>query len=242
MNSPDAVGIVSSLAFVRQMFGNSLTIWVPRAQEADIWVWCRCVRICVCVCVYTFAVYRGSVNIHVAQALEGMMQQHKYVLMQERIWNSWIAEWSNAQHNLCCKMKIWYFLNPWCIVYCYCFFFFFLDDNLSSLSSFFNMFYSGFHFSLWGLLQVVCECWRSWGDYLLLQRDTLWRFEDVLPGVSWLEKSLPSCLLFRRQFWTKAVLVERWPVKLFLIGELILTDSFEVSFLPFFFPLNTRLD
>ena len=127
----------------------------------------------------------------------------------------------------------WYFPNPWCVVYCYCVCVCFLMIiYLLSLSSFFNMFYSGFHFSLWGLLRVVCECWRSWGDYLLLQRATLWRFEDVLLEVSWLEKSLSSSLVFRRQSWPKAVLVERWPIKLFLIGELILTDSFEVSFLP----------
>jgi len=132
----------------------------------------------------------------------------------------------------------WYFPNPWCVVYCYCVcvFFFLMIIYLLSLSSFFNMFYSGFHFSLWDLLRVVCECWRSWGNYLLLQRATLWRFEDVLLEVSWLEKSLSSSLVFRRQSWPKAVLVERWPIKLFLIGELILTDSFEVSFLPFFPP------
>ena len=140
MNSPDAVGVVASLAFVWQTFGNFPTIWVPRDQEADIWVWCRCVCICVCVCVYTFAVYLGSVNIHVVQALEGMKQQHKYVLMQERIWNSWIAEWSNAQHNLCCKMKIYskmIFSQPLvCCILLLCVFFFFFNDNLSSLSLF----------------------------------------------------------------------------------------------------------
>ena len=34
-----------------------------------------------CMSVCTFAAYSGYVNIHVAQGLEGMKQQHEYVLM-----------------------------------------------------------------------------------------------------------------------------------------------------------------